>query len=886
MLIVGSFHILFANTVLQSNKVPVNHEGTRETVASIKFIVNGDDFADTSYENALYIRISVSADDGAKLAHTIYDPTGIFTVENSNAFSNSPINLFMTTDGPGTIGADQPINSIQLIRAIQTEGHIWLRINQTSNKWVETAGTGLGIGDSAPNETTNVIWTLGSNAEESQNTSSMALANIPSPNDDGIYGSPATGAIAHTFMILNYLNTPTFNANDTHDVDFSSWKFSDGEGGYGNNGNGPVENASVGSIEPNPLNYEPFGIGWMVNFSGDNIISQGIDAVSPNFDAALVSQSGAAYLCADIFKSIDQCVSLGTVIQIKNNSNADWNQKTIIDVVMPDKSLLQANRLTSDLTFTPNKNVDYGFVGAINCEAKDHQRSNILTRSIATGDTLTIDFGGISGDLNMPAIEMSSLAEATNVLIDIYLTVELTQEGSLESYYSTIGPFSIDIGNFMACKEKNPVVFGHIPHEDSGWQSNMYVLNQNMESMDLSFQVWQDGESRGSLFEVFSKEQKTIRNGDILSENELDAWAQIESSNLMNSMANYYFPGTGWLARVPMVSNQSSRYLVPHVPVNDIWWTGMALTNGNNYQITVTAKIIGNDGSINNYDIVISANEKKVGLIQNLIPEIPMEILQNTSHMELLSTDIFVAINLIGGHDWKDMTMIQASPIFPSVKNSAADRTWVFPGNYKDISQWHGYTLVNYDNQSDDIDLVGLDAAGNELFRKALTVPANAKLLVSVPTDDTAATYAFSQDMNWVSIDQIAGQVSTFYVENMDQTFYGYHLIADISNNGKMEAVAQSNEQNYMVIVGSAGQAGYISLHNANDKDVSVKIETCNADGSLENIMYLSLAGKQTITQFYTPSGGYVKINTTDNSKIYMSYMLLANTNSMEGGSW
>lgn len=132
----------------------VYQEGTEEIIGLIDMVVHGNDFSSNAGsvvdpDHPVYIRIKL--DKGVILASTLVDPT----------LDSPPINLGVRvedTTHTGIASAMAPTD-IQLIRAIQGERSIWVRVNRASDTWLDSDGDG--IGDSAPSAETRVVFTIG-----------------------------------------------------------------------------------------------------------------------------------------------------------------------------------------------------------------------------------------------------------------------------------------------------------------------------------------------------------------------------------------------------------------------------------------------------------------------------------------------------------------------------------------------------------------------------------------------------------------------------------------------------------------------------------------------------------------------------------------------------
>jgi hypothetical protein len=157
---------MFASVELDTSINDVFSRGTNELAGSITWNVTGDDFREASTDEPVFIR--VTPDHNSFLAETLVRQSA----------GDEPINLAMTLDGSPffTVAADP--EAISIVRWVAGEAAFWIRVQQTSDQWLDT-GTGL-VGPSVDQE---VSWTVGISARLSDERNEQGVggsgSNLP-----------------------------------------------------------------------------------------------------------------------------------------------------------------------------------------------------------------------------------------------------------------------------------------------------------------------------------------------------------------------------------------------------------------------------------------------------------------------------------------------------------------------------------------------------------------------------------------------------------------------------------------------------------------------------------------------------------------------------------
>jgi hypothetical protein len=160
---------MFASVELDTSINDVFNRGTNELAGSITWTVNSDDFQNASTETPIFIR--VTPDHNSFLSETlVFLPGGGRTAD--------PINLAMKLDGGlGAVSMVALPEAVSIVRWVEDESSLWIRVQQTSDQWLSVDGGGL-VG---PSENLEVSWEIGVTARQSDinHASDTIFANLP-----------------------------------------------------------------------------------------------------------------------------------------------------------------------------------------------------------------------------------------------------------------------------------------------------------------------------------------------------------------------------------------------------------------------------------------------------------------------------------------------------------------------------------------------------------------------------------------------------------------------------------------------------------------------------------------------------------------------------------
>ncbi len=152
-LIAASMCQIQADVELSTSINDVYYRGSSELAGSITLYVTENDFKDTSPEEPKFIRITL--DKNAKLSSTLVDQQAQGAVGN-------PVYLAMELITEEGASLNAPADTASIVRWVEGETSIWLRIQQDSMTWVDRGGQ-LG----PPSSDSMVSFTAGVSARTS-----------------------------------------------------------------------------------------------------------------------------------------------------------------------------------------------------------------------------------------------------------------------------------------------------------------------------------------------------------------------------------------------------------------------------------------------------------------------------------------------------------------------------------------------------------------------------------------------------------------------------------------------------------------------------------------------------------------------------------------------
>jgi hypothetical protein len=157
---------LFADVELSTSISDVFHQGTNELAGSITMRVNDDDFNDASTSTPVYIRLRL--DNRGRLAETLVDQNYVDTsaaiVHADLIPVTEPIFLAMQLNtGPFSSQIlTAPSETVSVVRWVAGESELWIRVQSSSETWIEDNGIPL-----PPDQNITVSWTIGISARAS-----------------------------------------------------------------------------------------------------------------------------------------------------------------------------------------------------------------------------------------------------------------------------------------------------------------------------------------------------------------------------------------------------------------------------------------------------------------------------------------------------------------------------------------------------------------------------------------------------------------------------------------------------------------------------------------------------------------------------------------------
>lgn len=172
----------FATVDLRTTIRDVYVDGTCEETGNITFSVNGDDFANASTMEPVYIRLRL--DHAAKLCKTL-----VWSHVN-NPVLRTQIPIYLPINFEERLATDfiaAPAETVSIVRWKAQENEIWLRIQFPSNMWILRGAVFV-----PPSNSVRVRWTIGVSAFTSWTQNNPLfntivpgpLANLPSATRD------------------------------------------------------------------------------------------------------------------------------------------------------------------------------------------------------------------------------------------------------------------------------------------------------------------------------------------------------------------------------------------------------------------------------------------------------------------------------------------------------------------------------------------------------------------------------------------------------------------------------------------------------------------------------------------------------------------------------
>lgn len=163
---------MFASVELNTSISDVYHRGTSELAGSITMNVTDDDFREASTTTPVYIR--VTPDHNSRLADTLVNQALPALDYRSN-----PIYLAMKLRGGGAaVDIVASTETVSIVRWVENESSLWLRVQQSSDVWLDAGGVLTG-----PSVDLEVSWTFGVSArlsdERNLQTAAEDASNLP-----------------------------------------------------------------------------------------------------------------------------------------------------------------------------------------------------------------------------------------------------------------------------------------------------------------------------------------------------------------------------------------------------------------------------------------------------------------------------------------------------------------------------------------------------------------------------------------------------------------------------------------------------------------------------------------------------------------------------------
>jgi hypothetical protein len=314
--------MVFANVDLRTNIQDIYYRGTCEEAGAVTMSVNGNDFFEASTDTPVYIRVRL--DKGGKLCDTLVDFQGIDTL--GNAHTNVPVYLAMRVESSSGALIAAPSGTVSIIRWIEGESELWLRVQASSAQWLNVGGVTF-----PPDVNRRVAWTFGITARNSWNRNNpdflVGQANLPAnTNDLTAMADPLVDtrgwAISTLFCVdvSESILTPWPQLNSELNFDTISFDFQ--------------------TTPPNTVEFASqisTGDQTTANFSGDDTIARGINVIcSMTVDKGGQTSADLCLVPGGQNTQADGLVCMTDSIGINLFCDYGWNYFSQLIVVTPD----------------------------------------------------------------------------------------------------------------------------------------------------------------------------------------------------------------------------------------------------------------------------------------------------------------------------------------------------------------------------------------------------------------------------------------------------------------------------------------------------------------------------------------------------------------------
>ena len=232
---------LWADVELQHSINDVYYRGDHQLAGSITFTTNGNDFADASPENPMFIRVLL--EDDAVLADTRVDQ------RTDGLVISQPIYMACELVSVSNYTLAIVPEAVSIVRWVGGEKEFWFKVQTATDTWLQDA-QGQSV---APDENAKVSWTVGISARSS--VADHSVASRSSMRSNSRSTNPQTDADAtSTLLCLDLTNSTMELGRSLGEFIFAY---------------GPEAEVSIGEYEP--INKAE------IHFVGDFEIARGKD---------------------------------------------------------------------------------------------------------------------------------------------------------------------------------------------------------------------------------------------------------------------------------------------------------------------------------------------------------------------------------------------------------------------------------------------------------------------------------------------------------------------------------------------------------------------------------------------------------------------------------
>ncbi|MCP4110131.1 MAG: SUMF1/EgtB/PvdO family nonheme iron enzyme [Desulfobacteraceae bacterium] len=173
----------------------------------------------------------------------------------------------------------------------------------------------------------------------------------------------------------------------------------------------------------------------------------------------------------------------------------------------------------------------------------------------------------------------------------------------------------------VIAQEGMELVAPHIGYGD-GWWTELAVLNIGEANTVVTFYAYDnEGSQIGTAKNItLLANQNYVKDvadlfPDVLSPEDIASMRIVSHSSFLTGLLTYGKTNTTQLAGLPLLPATSSILYVPHVEVNNPWWTGIGVMNAGDSETEISLSLFSNERLIKTISKTLKPNQRLVGKI-------------------------------------------------------------------------------------------------------------------------------------------------------------------------------------------------------------------------------------------------------------------------------